>query len=235
VAPGEAAAAVVLRSFLRERLPRYAVSASDPNAGAVSGLSPYLHFGQISPRRVALAVREAQAPVESKDRFLEELIVRRELSDNFCRFEPACDTLACAPAWAKATLEAHRDDRRPYAYDLAALENARTHDPLWNAAQVEMVRRGGMHGYLRMYWAKKILEWSPTPEEAFAAAVELNDRYQLDGRDPNGYAGIAWSVAGVHDRPWPERPIFGKIRCMTLGGCRTKFDVDAFIRSAEDS
>ncbi len=231
VAPGEAAAAVVLRSFLRERLPRYADSASDPNAGAVSGLSPYLHFGQISPRRVALAVQDAPAPPGAKDRFLEELIVRRELSDNFCRFEPAYDSLACAPAWAKATLDAHRADRRPYAYDLAALENARTHDPLWNAAQVELVRRGGMHGYLRMYWAKKILEWSPTPEEAFAAAVELNDRYQLDGRDPNGYAGIAWSVAGVHDRPWPERPIFGKIRCMTLGGCRAKFDVDAFIRS----
>lgn len=232
LAPGEAAAVASLRSFLRERLPRYAASAADPNAGAVSGLSPYLHFGQISPRRVALAVRAAQTPAESKDRFLEELIVRRELSDNFCRFEPDYDSLACAPAWAKTTLDAHRDDQRPYVYDLAALENARTHDPLWNAAQVELVRRGGMHGYLRMYWAKKILEWSPTPEEAFSLALDLNDRYQLDGRDPNGYAGVAWSVAGVHDRPWPERPVFGKIRCMTLAGCRSKFDVDAFIRSA---
>jgi deoxyribodipyrimidine photo-lyase len=162
--------------------------------------------------------------------FLEELIVRRELSDNFCSHTPDYDSFSCFPSWARETLDRHRHDPRQYLYGPEQFEGAATHDPLWNAAQSEMVRTGKMHGYLRMYWAKKILEWSASPEEALETAILLNDRYELDGRDPNGYAGIAWSIGGVHDRPWPERPVYGKIRSMTFQGCRKKFDVDAYVR-----
>jgi len=229
VPPGARAAARGLRDFVRRRLPRYAVARNDPNQDASSGLSPYLHFGQLAPQRVALAVRRADAPRAARAAFLEELIVRRELSDNFCHFQPHYDEVVGFPAWAQRTLAEHGDDPRPYRYRAAQLERGRTHDPLWNAAQREMVETGRMHGYLRMYWAKKILEWTAHPEEALAIAIHLNDKYQLDGRDPNGYAGIAWSIGGVHDRPWVTRPVFGKIRYMNAAGCRRKFDVAAYI------
>jgi deoxyribodipyrimidine photo-lyase len=227
--PGSHAGHRTLAAFLEERLPRYATESNDPTREAQSGLSPYLHFGQLAPQRVALAAA-AGGDDTSRNAFLEQLMVRRELSDNFCLHTPDYDRTTCFPAWAAATLERHRHDPRPYCYSPERLEEGRSHDPLWNAAQLEMVHSGTMPGYLRMYWAKKILEWSPDVEEALATAIRLNDRYQLDGRDPNGYTGIAWSLGGVHDRPWGERPVFGTIRTMTLEGCRRKFDVDAYCR-----
>jgi deoxyribodipyrimidine photo-lyase len=229
VPAGEAAARAALAAFASGALARYAARRNDPNADAVSGLSPYLHFGQLAPQRAALHVA-ATGGGENQAAFLEELVVRRELSDNFCLHSPDYDTLAAAPDWARRTLDEHRDDPRAHLYAPGAFEAAATHDPLWNAAQNQMRASGGMHGYLRMYWAKKILEWSPDPESALATAIALNDRYQLDGRDPNGYTGILWSVAGLHDRPWGRRPVTGTIRAMTDSGCRRKFDVAAYIR-----
>jgi len=229
VESGEAAAQAHLRRFLKDKLPNYHRDRNDPTCDGQSGLSAYLHFGQISAQRVALATRKAEAPPEAKAAFLEELIVRRELSDNFCFYNRDYDTVKAFPAWAQATLNEHRRDVRTWQYALPQFEAAKTHNDLWNAAQTEMVKTGKMHGYLRMYWAKKILEWSESPEEALRIAIALNDKYQLDGRDPNGYAGCAWSLGGLHDRPWQERPVFGKIRYMNENGCRRKFDVDAYI------
>lgn len=225
---GEAAGAEALTDFLENGLERYATSANDPLAEAQSGLSPWLHFGQLSPQRVALAV--ARYGGMAAEPFLEQLIVRRELSDNFCLHCPQYDRLDCAPDWARSTLEQHRHDPRSYCYTQEQFQQAATHDPLWNAAQRQLVISGRIHGYLRMYWAKKILEWTVSPEEAFAAAVYLNDRYALDGRDPNGYTGIAWSLAGVHDRAWGRRPVFGTIRFMSAEGCKRKFDVAGYVK-----
>jgi deoxyribodipyrimidine photo-lyase len=227
--PGERAARGMLEEFISVRLKGYAERRNDPNVDGQSDLSPYLHFGMIGAQRVALEVRASDAPSVDKDAFLEELIVRRELSDNLCNYDRGYDTAACLPSWAQITLRQHESDHRDYRYDLDELEGARTHDPLWNAAQTQMVSSGKMHGYLRMYWAKKILEWSSTAEEAMSKAITLNDRYELDGRDPNGYAGIAWSIGGLHDRAWPQRPIFGKVRSMTYNGARHKFDVDRYV------
>jgi len=228
--PGEKAAQQMLRRFLDARLAAYPEKRNDPNADAQSDLSPYLHFGQIAAQRVALEVEESGAPREARSAFLEELVVRRELSDNFCFYSPQYDRAAGFPSWAQATLDAHRRDPRPYLYSRDELEAAQTHDDLWNAAQLEMVRRGKMHGYLRMYWAKKILEWTESPEQAQEIAIYLNDRYELDGRDPNGYTGIAWSIGGVHDRAWGARPVFGKIRYMSYNGSKNKFDVRAYVQ-----
>lgn len=227
--PGEDAAREMLHEFTRRRLRHYD-QRNDPNAPVLSNLSPYLHFGQISAQRVALEVLNAPDAVGTGQAFLEELIIRRELADNFCWYNPAYDTVDAFPGWARKTLDKHRADRREHLYDRDAFESAKTHDPLWNAAQMEMVATGKMHGYMRMYWAKKILEWSASPEQALAAAVYLNDKYELDGRDPNGYAGIAWSIGGVHDRPWSERPVFGQIRYMSASGCARKFDVGEYVR-----
>jgi deoxyribodipyrimidine photo-lyase len=227
--PGETGAHKMLRDFLEHRLDRY-LQRNDPNVPVLSNLSPYLHFGQISAQRVAWDVLRSNKAATSREAFLEELIVRRELADNFCWYNQAYDTMDGFPDWAKNTLNKHRGDKREYLYDLGALESAETHDPLWNAAQMEMVRTGKMHGYMRMYWAKKILEWTPAPEEAMAIAVRLNDTYELDGRDPNGYTGIAWSIGGVHDRPWFERPVFGQVRFMSASGCARKFDVQEYIQ-----
>ncbi len=227
--PGEKAAARALGVFLERRLGDYARSSNDPVADVGSRLSPYLHFGQLSAARVALEAQRFDADIPAQEAFLEQLIVRRELSDNFCFHEPAYDSCEAFPAWAHETLERHRHDERPYLYSFEEFEEARTADPLWNAAQSQMVETGYMHGYMRMYWAKKILEWTESPEEALRTAVLLNDRYQLDGRDPNGYAGIAWSIGGVHDRAWGEREIFGKVRYMSAAGARRKFDVGAYV------
>jgi deoxyribodipyrimidine photo-lyase len=228
--PGEMAARAVLHRFLQTRLSLYPERRNDPTKDGVSHLSPYLHFGQISTQRVALEVRrQERVKVEAREAFLEELIVRRELSDNFCFYNPDYDRFSGFPAWAQKTLNEHRRDRREYVYSAQEFEEGRTHDDLWDAAQLEMVRTGKMHGYMRMYWAKKILEWTGSPEDALRVAIYLNDRYELDGRDANGYAGIAWAVGGVHDRAWRERPIFGKIRFMSAGGCRSKFNVKAYI------
>ncbi len=219
-----------LRRFINQRLADYETARNQPQAAGTSELSAYLHFGQLGPLTIALAVREADAPETAKAAFLEELIVRRELAINYVARNPRYDCLAGCPDWGRKTLAEHAADLRPYRYREAQLEAAETHDPLWNAAQLEMVVTGRMHGYLRMYWAKKILEWTAGPEDAFGIAVRLNDRYELDGRDPNGYTGIAWAIGGKHDRPWgPQRPVFGLIRYMSAQGCARKFDVQAYI------
>lgn len=229
ITPGEKAAKSALRRFLRDGITEYDDARNDPTQDGQSGLSPYLHFGQLSAQRVAVNVRDSDAPRRSKDAFLEELIVRRELSDNFCFYNTTYDSCSAFPDWAKKTLDKHRSDRRSYLYSRRECEEGRTHDELWNAAQMEMVSTGKMHGYMRMYWAKKILEWTESPEEAMKIAIHLNDRYELDGRDPNGYTGIAWSIGGVHDRAWNERPVYGKVRYMSYGGCASKFDVKEYI------
>ncbi|WP_440956707.1 deoxyribodipyrimidine photo-lyase [Methanosarcina sp. Mfa9] len=227
--PGESAALEVLDTFLTERLDSYNALHNDPTKDVSSDLSPYLHFGQISAQRVALEVEKTRVDEESKAAFLEQLIVRRELTDNFCYYNRAYDSFESFPAWAKETLAAHRQDRREYLYTQEELEFAKTHDPLWNASQVQLLRTGKMHGYMRMYWAKKILEWSESPEKALETAIYLNDRYELDGRDPNGYVGILWSIGGLHDHAWREREVFGKLRYMNYSGARRKFDVDAYV------
>ncbi len=228
---GEEEAEQAMERFLAMRLNGYAGDRNDPVKEGQSDLSPYLHFGQLSAQQLALEVQKSQADAGSKQAFLEELIVRRELSDNFCLFNPDYDRVRGFQSWARSTLGKHRDDPREYRYSMEEFEGGKTHDLLWNAAQKEMVTRGKMHGFMRMYWAKKILEWSPAPEDAMETAIFLNDRFSLDGRDPNGYAGIAWAIGGTHDRPWGERPVFGMIRFMNYAGCRRKFDVDRYIRS----
>lgn len=232
VISGEDAAHARLTQFMDDGFLRYA-ERNDPNADATSGLSPYLHFGQISAQRVALCASLADAAPEAKESFLEELVVRRELADNFCHYNPQYDSADGMPPWARQTLQKHMNDRREYIYTYEEFETENTHDPLWNAAQKEMTKTGIMHGFMRMYWCKKILEWSQDAETAMQTAIRLNDTYSLDGRDPNGYTGIAWSIYGVHDRPWGERPVYGTIRCMTYGGCRRKFDVDLYIQRME--
>ncbi|MCL6621878.1 MAG: deoxyribodipyrimidine photo-lyase [Syntrophobacterales bacterium] len=227
--PGEVAAHKALADFIARRLAAYPQDRNDPSRQGQSGLSPYLHFGQLAPQRAAWEVYHAEAPPEAKETFLEELIVRRELSDNFCYYQPRYDQVAGFPAWARKTLDDHRRDPREYLYSREKLEAACTHDDLWNAAQREMVLTGKMHGYLRMYWAKKILEWSPDPETALETAIYLNDRYELDGRDPNGYVGIAWSIGGVHDRAFAERPVFGKIRYMSRQSLARKLDLRDYL------
>jgi len=231
--PGSAAGLAALERFVGEGLERFG-DRSDPNAGAESDLSPYLHFGQVAPQRAALAAiaaaADAGAGASAVDDFLEQLIVRRELADNYCLYNPAYDSVGGFPDWARRTLDEHRNDPRQHRYSEARFEAADTHDPLWNAAQLEMARRGKMHNYMRMYWAKKILEWTPSPEIALEIAQRLNDKLELDGRDPNGFTGVAWSIGGVHDRAWQERPVFGKIRYMSAAGCKRKFDVDAYVR-----
>jgi deoxyribodipyrimidine photo-lyase len=256
-----------LAGFVREELGGYEERRNHPEVRGTSRLSPYLHFGNIGPLTIALAVEKAvlqsgaaekhpagaeahvhiapdaarlkscpvteQGPPASRaaaDRFLDQLIGWRELSVLFVRHEPNYDNWECAAPWARKTLTEHAGDPRPYRYTLAQLERGETHDELWNAAQREMVQTGWMHNYMRMYWAKKILEWAPDPARAFEWAVTLNDRYELDGRDPNGYAGIAWAIVGRHDRPWFNRPVFGLVRTMTGASTAKKFDAAAYIR-----
>lgn len=225
---GRTVAGKLLDRFVAHRLADYAAEASDPVSDGCSRLSPYLHFGQISPLEIALRVQESDAPRVAADAFLEQLIVRRELALNFCWFHSAYDRYDALPAWARKTLDRHRKDPREFSYSRAQWEAGATHDPCWNAAQAEMVRSGHMHNYMRMYWGKKILEWSRTPEEAFEIALYLNNKYELDGRDPNGFAGVAWCF-GLHDRPWTERPVFGTVRYMNANGLRRKFDIQAYL------
>lgn len=228
--PGEEEAHSTLSDFLENKLDSYAAHRNNPVKGATSNLSPYLHFGQISAQQVALKVLDSDVNPDSKAAFLEELIVRRELSENFCLYNQHYDTFKGFPAWAQQSLNAHRQDEREFLYTSQQFEKAQTHDELWNAAQREMVLSGKMHGYMRMYWAKKILEWSPSPENALKTALYLNNKYELDGRDPNGYAGCAWAIGGVHDRAWKRRPVFGMIRYMNRNGCQRKFDTGGYIQ-----
>lgn len=223
---GAAAARARLARFIANELPRYAKERSNPSAGATSGLSPYLHFGQISPVEVAWRVAQAGGP--GAEAFLEELIVRRELALNYVLYNPRYDRYDGLPAWAQETLTRHAADPRPATYDADALDEARTDDPVWNAAQQELRRRGTIHGYLRMYWGKQILLWTPDPKQAFRVALGLNNRYGLDGRDPASYAGVGWCF-GLHDRPFPERPVWGKVRPMTRQGLERKFDLGPYL------
>ncbi len=227
--PGEDEAAKVLRYFIDNKLNIFAGDRNDPTKDALSNLSAYLHFGQICSQRAVMEVMASSANDDSKDAFIEEIVVRKELADNFCFYNKNYDNTDSFKDWAKATLNKHRNDLREYLYSCEELELARTHDDLWNASQLQMVKTGKMHGYMRMYWAKKILEWTESPEQAMEFAVYLNDKYEIDGRDPNGYTGIAWSIGGVHDRAWKERPIFGKIRYMSYNGARSKFDIKKYI------
>ena len=234
-----------LEHFLNTKLQDFAQSRSDPAKQVQSNMSPYLHFGQISPVDIALRVKDywntevlggsaggftqqnQAIPQEPVEAFLEELIVRRELGFNFVYYNPFYDSFACLPQWARVTLEEHKSDFRPYTYALEELEQARTHDAYWNAAQREMIATGKMAGYMRMYWGKKILEWTPDPEKAFNLALYLNNKYFLDGRDPNSYAGVAWCF-GKHDRPWNKRSIFGSVRYMNDKGLERKFAIKAY-------
>ena len=218
-----------LQRFVRERLSGYTTERNQPTPYHTTELSAHLHFGHISPVTIALAAIDSAAPREDVDTLLEELIVRRELAINFIARNPNYARIDGCPRWAIETLAKHERDPRPHLYSAEQFEAATTHDPLWNAAQREMVQTGRMHNYLRMYWAKKILEWSPDAATAFAIAVDLNDRYEMDGRDPNGYTGVAWAIGGKHDRPWPERPIYGTVRSMTYGGMCKKFNTEAYI------
>jgi deoxyribodipyrimidine photo-lyase len=220
----------LLEEFIAKKIRHYDDLRNDPGLDYSSHLSPYLHFGQISPLAVALRVSEERAvPAAAREAYLEQLIVRRELSLNFVYYNERYDEFESLPDWAKKTLAGHAGDRREYLYSLEQWERAGTHDPYWNAAQREMVLSGRMHNYMRMYWGKKLLEWSRTPAEAFRTALWLNNRYELDGRDPNGFAGVAWCF-GKHDRAWPERKIFGKIRYMNDAGLKRKFDMDAYLK-----
>jgi deoxyribodipyrimidine photo-lyase len=219
----------VLREFVDKRLAEYPETRNHPEQNGTSHLSPYLHFGHIGPITVALAVERSDAPIRAKEAFLEQVIVRRELAINFVRFNPQYESMECLEPWAQRSLSEHARDMRTSVYSEDQLERGVTHDPLWNAAQKQMVLTGWMHNYLRMYWAKKILEWSPSVGAAYQRAVQLNDRYELDGRDPNGYAGIAWAIVGKHDRAWSERPVYGKIRYMSLASTGRKFDSRRYI------
>ncbi len=225
---GEKAAQTAMTNVLNS-LEDYAQNRNDPTKDAQSGMSPYLHFGQLAPQRLAWEVYHSALSRDTRECYLEELIVRRELADNFCLYEPSYDTFQGFPDWARKSLDEHRDDTREYRYSLEQFEQAQTHEMLWNGCQLDLVSSGKLHGYLRMYWAKKILEWSSGPEEALEYAITLNDTYSIDGSDPNGYAGIAWAIGGVHDRAWRERSVFGKIRYMNEAGCRRKFDVDRYL------
>lgn len=244
---GSSEAGKRLQAFIDQRLPLYATQRSDPGHNLQSDLSPWLHFGQISPLSVVRRVLSAnnldpyEVPHLIKHKaeftgskaaiasFLEELIVRRELSLNFCWYNPDYDTYAAIPVWARESLERHSADKRPYLYSLDTLEHAETQDPYWNAAQREMTHTGKMHNYMRMYWGKKLIEWTPDPETAFHWALYLNNRYELDGRDPSSFAGVAWCF-GKHDRPWQTRPVFGSVRYMNAAGLERKFDMQAYLK-----
>ncbi len=251
--PGETAANEALDEFAHARLERYAYDRNDATKEAQSELSPYLHYGQLSSLRITLhLIDELQkhhlepslfvssklpqpdgkpALLASVDALLEELIVRKELSDNLCFYNPHYDDLSGAPSWAKASLDEHRNDSREHIYTFEQFELAKTHDELWNAAQRQLTQTGKIHGYMRMYWAKKVLEWSESPEQAIDFLIRLNDFYSIDGGDPNGYVGILWSVAGLHDRPWFDRPVYGKVRYMNQTGAKKRFAIEAYVRS----
>jgi deoxyribodipyrimidine photo-lyase len=235
--PGEKAALENLNLFISKRLAKYDSDRNDPSKDGLSNVSVWLHYGMISAQRCVLETSKlASKYPKSVATFQEELVVRRELSENFCFYNPdGYDRLdGLYPtyqnnSWAQQTLREHAKDKREKIYSFEQLQKAQTSDDLWNASQMEMVHLGKMHGYLRMYWAKKILEWTPSPEEALRIAIALNDKYELDGRDPNGYVGCAWAIAGLHDQGWKERPVFGKIRYMNYEGCKRKFNVQAYV------
>lgn len=224
-------AKLILDKFISSRLKYYATQRNEPSLEYSSDLSPYLHFGHISPIEIALAVKAVKKPSlsESIASFLEELIVRRELSVNFCYYNPGYDKYDhVLPKFARVTLLDHSNDPREYQYTLAEFESANTHDPYWNAAQLEMVLTGKMDNYLRMYWGKKFIEWTESPQQAYEWCLYLNNKYELDGRDVNSYVGVGW-IFGLHDQGWKERAIFGKVRYMNSQGLQRKFDMESYV------
>ncbi len=224
-----------LDTFLAEKLLLYSENRNKPVTDDTTGLSAYLHFGQISPIAIALAAREAAADgaaADAVENLIEELVVRRELAFNYCYYEANYDSYRALPDWAKKTLAEHTTDVRTKVYSIKQLEAAETDDPYWNAAMKEMRVTGSMHNYMRMYWGKKILEWTRTPEEAFERTLYLNNRYFLDGRDPNSFTGVAW-VFGLHDRPWTDREVFGKVRYMNAKGLERKSDIKAYVEKID--
>jgi deoxyribodipyrimidine photo-lyase len=230
---GTSRAKKIFGNFIRSRLKNYEKNHNQPQTDDISHMSMYLHFGQISPLYLALKINKANHGSDSaKAAFLEELIVRRELAANFVYYNQNYDNFDCLPKWAKQTLNHHRKDRRPHTYTRRQLEDAKTHDPYWNAAMQEMKHTGFMHNYMRMYWGKKILEWSSSPELAFRNTLAINNKFFLDGRDPNSYAGVAW-IFGMHDRAWPQRPIYGKVRCMMASGLERKCDIRGYVSKVQ--
>jgi deoxyribodipyrimidine photo-lyase len=230
---GTSQAKKIFDNFIRSGLKNYEKNHNQPQTDDTSHMSMYLHFGQISLLYLAMKIKNADQGLDSaRAAFLEELIVRRELAANFVYYHPDYDNFDCIPKWAKQTLDDHRKDPRPYTYTRRQLEDANTHDPYWNAAMQEMKYTGFMHNYMRMYWGKKILEWSSSPELAFRNTLAINNKYFLDGRDPNSYAGVAW-IYGVHDRAWPQRPIYGKVRCMMASGLERKCDIHAYVKKVK--
>ena len=223
----------LLEEFIKRRFHAYVANRNQPQTDDISHMSPYLHFGQLSPLYVALRIKAAGIRLKAvREAYLEELIVRRELAMNFVSYTKNYDSYACLPQWARKTLKEHQKDKREYVYTRRQLENAATHDEYWNAAMHEMKMTGFMHNYMRMYWGKKILEWSKTPPHAFRTALALNNKFFLDGRDPNSYAGVAW-VFGLHDRAWFERPLFGKIRYMAASGLERKCDIRGYVKKVD--
>jgi deoxyribodipyrimidine photo-lyase len=229
---GTSRAVRLLNSFIKNKIDDYPDKRNHPSLDFSSHMSPYLHFGQISPVYIALKVLGTESP--GRDVFLEELIIRRELSFNFIYYNKDYDSVNCLPNWAIESLLKHESDRREILYTKIEFEKSQTHDVYWNAAQNELVQTGKMHNYMRMYWGKKIIEWTDGPDTAFEYMVYLNNKYALDGRDPNSYAGIAWCL-GKHDRPWGERAIFGKIRYMNDKGLERKFDMIPYLKKYADS
>ncbi len=228
---GTTAAKKVLAAFLADSFDTYAQNRNQPQTSDVSHMSKYLHYGQISPVHIALEAKKKHGGTNQDD-FLEELIIRRELPMNYVYYEKDYDKYSALPDFARTTLKDHADDERDPTYTRGELEKAETHDEYWNAAMREMVHTGYMHNYMRMYWGKKILEWSTSPEAAYRTTLHLNNKYFLDGRDANSYANVAW-VFGQHDRGWTERPVFGKVRYMSAGGLERKADPAAYIAKVD--
>lgn len=218
----------ILKDFIDNKLEDYPKDKNNPNIDGTSNLSPYINFGFISSQRVALETIKSNATRESKEVFLEELIVRAELSDNFCLYNKNYKTFKAAPDWAKKSLNFHKNDIRTSLFSKKQLEEAKTYDELWNATQKQLMKEGKIHGYLRMYWAKKLLEWTKSPEQAIEFAVYLNDKYAYDGESPNGYVGILWSIAGLHDRAFKDNAVTGKIRRMK--GFASKTEKEKYIK-----
>ena len=218
----------VLEDFLEHKLPYYAEFKNDPSKDVLSGLSVYLNLGFISSQRIAIEVIKSNVSNKDKEAFLEELIVRKELSDNFCLYSNFNDFTGI-PNWAKKSLDSHKYDIKPYIYSVKDLENSQTHDELWNATQNQLIKKGIIHGYLRMYWAKKILEWTSSPNEAYEIAAYLNDKYAYDAPSANGYVGILWAIGGLHDRAFADYPITGKIRRMTYNSLKRKYNLSKYL------
>ena len=221
---------LVLEDFIKNKLQYYSENKNNLSEDMTSGLSKYLNLGFISSQRIALEVIRSGVKDINKEAFLEELIIRKELADNFCLYSESFKDFSSIPNWAKMSLNNHKYDIRPYTYSIEILEKANTHDKLWNATQTQLIKEGTIHGYLRMYWAKKILEWMSTADEALKTAIYLNDKYAYDAPSANGYVGILWAIGGLHDRAFADYPETGKIRRMNYDSLKRKSDLSNYIK-----